>query len=161
QLGGDPTPLLRSTQSAHSNDFWANRMLASTLHERKQDLEAMRFVQAAMAISPGSALVHNDMGNCLRSLNRFDEAVDERLEAARLDARSAAIHGNLGIALYAVGRYSEAIEHFQLALRQWPDNVVLRLNLGQVLADLGRDSDAAEQFRQATVHDPDSEPARI
>jgi serine/threonine-protein kinase len=152
-LGNDSTPLFRKIQAEHSNDFWANYVLADALRARGQNLEAMRFVQAAIAIRPEVAAVHNDLGNCLDKLYRFDEAIDQFREAVRLDPKSAEFYGSLGQALYKAGRYAEAIEQLETGLREVPDHVKLHLNLGQVLTDLDRDSEALAQFKQAGAVD--------
>jgi serine/threonine-protein kinase len=154
ELGHDTVPLLRDIQVAHSNDFWANYVLADTLQHRGQYLEALRFIQAAVAVRPGAAVIHNDLGNCLGALNRADESIRELQEAVRLDPASPAYRANLALAYEAAGRYSEAAEHNELGVRQWPNDVLLRVNYGEVLAHLDRNNEALEQYTKAGVLNP-------
>jgi serine/threonine-protein kinase len=147
--GVDSTALLRKIQRAHSDDFWANELLAFRLHERGDDLDAMRFYQAAMALRPEAAIVHGDLGNSLRILKRYPESIDQLREAVRLDPSVPVIRGNLGLTLSIVGRYGEALEHLEFGCRELPLDPRHHIELGLVLAALDRESEAIEQFRQA------------
>jgi eukaryotic-like serine/threonine-protein kinase len=154
QLGHDQTPFLRKVQAAHSNDFWVNHVLGRALRHQKHELEAVRFLQAAIALRPEMAVSHNDLGNCLRNLYRFDEAIQQLQEAVRLEPAVPMFHGNLGLTLGAVGRHVEAAEQFELGLREDPDDAQMRLNLGQALAELGRDREAIEQYKDVAARAP-------
>jgi serine/threonine-protein kinase len=160
ELRNDPAPLLRKIQAAHRSDFWANYALGDALARRGQEVEAMRFAQAAIALRPDAAVAHDLLGNCLRKLNRFDESIDELEEAARLDPESPGVHGNLGLALSEVGRNTRAAEHLEKGVRLWSDNPMLRLHLGRALVSLDRHAEAIEQFTQANALGLGPSPAR-
>jgi serine/threonine-protein kinase len=150
-VGLDPTPILRSVQSAHPGDFWANLVLASTLHQRGQTAEAVRFVQAAIALRPHVAVAHCYLGNYLRALSRLDESLEQLEEAARLDPTSAVVHGNLAYTLMGLGRPGEALPHVELGVRESPDFMPFRVHLGDILLALGRDAEAVAQFEEAAA----------
>lgn len=147
--GGDPTPILRHVQSAHPDDFWANFMLATVLHQRGQTAEAMRFMQGAIATRPDVAIAHGYVGNYLRALDRLDESLEQLEIAVRLDPVAPILRGNLAHTLMAMGRATEALPHVELAVARSPQFVAFRVHLGHAHLALGRDDDAIEQFTQA------------
>ena len=66
--------------------------------------DAVRQLTAAVAIRPGSASTHTQLGIALHSHGKFDEAIAEHRAAIRLRPDFASAHGNLGIVLVAQGR---------------------------------------------------------
>jgi len=92
--------------------------------------QAEREYQQAIALSPGSASVHDWYGWYLAKIGRLEEAMAELKQAERLDPLSAHIYTNLGRTFYFGQRYDQAIEQFLKALDLDPNFWLARLHLG-------------------------------
>jgi serine/threonine-protein kinase len=165
--GKDPVPFLRRAQSAHEDDFWANFTLGAAInHTGRPPAEAVRYFQAALALRPNFAVVHNNLGTSLQEVGQRDEAIERFHKAIRLDPKFAAAHTNLGADLYtravlapakqAQALYAEAVAELREAIRLDPEDARAHNNLGVVLAELGRLDEAIAQYRQALRLDPRS-----
>jgi serine/threonine-protein kinase len=163
--GKDPVPFLRRVQLAHEDDFWANFSLGATISSTGgAPAEAVRYFQAALALRPNAAVVHNNLGTALQEVGLTDEAIERYRKAIRLDPRFAQAHTNLGGALHtravlgpakqARALYAEAVTHLRKALRLDPEDGRAHNNLGVVLAELGRLDEAIKHYRQALRLDP-------
>jgi serine/threonine-protein kinase len=150
----DPIPLLEKVQRRHPGDFWANLTLADTLRATKKHAERVRYYQAALALRPGSAVVHNNLGHALALSGRMDEAIDHFRQAVRLDPGFARAHGNLGSGLKHKRRYAEALDQYRLAIRLEPTSASYHNNFGVAFAEMGRPDEAIAYYRQALRLDP-------
>jgi tetratricopeptide (TPR) repeat protein len=100
-------------------------------------------------VTRANAVAHNNLGVALTAQDRIDAALEQYLEAVRINPDYADAHNNLGNALRAKGRVAEAIEHYEQALRlnaSFPD---AHYNLGISLAQTGRLEEAIGQYREA------------
>jgi serine/threonine-protein kinase len=109
----------------------------------------MRYLQAALAIRPGTAALYDGLGVALLEIGRSDEAIEHFQQALRIDPEYANSHNNLGSALQGRGRLDEAIAHFRHALRTGPLVAEVLCNLGGALVARGRHDEALEHLGQA------------
>jgi len=108
--------------------------------------------------SPEKARPHNNLGNDLEKQGRTAEAIEQYLQALRIEPDHVNAHYNLGIALDNQGRTAEAIEQYIIALRIEPNHVNAHYhhnNLGIALDKQGRTAEAIEQYLQALQIHPD------
>ena len=56
--GADPISFLKRVQGMHPGDFWVNLALGDALRGKNAPAEAIRFPQAALAVRPGTGVVH-------------------------------------------------------------------------------------------------------
>ncbi len=103
-----------------------------------------------------SATVKTKLGEALRLQGKFDEAVAELRDAARLDPRSARAQSGLGLALRAQKNLAESTAAYQESLRLDPDLIDAHNGLAVLLANQGRLNDAVTEFREIIRVDPDS-----
>jgi tetratricopeptide (TPR) repeat protein len=106
---------------------------------------------------PGSARVHNNLGQALTHLpGRLPDAIAELQAALRINPDYAAAHSNLGSALAQLpGRMPDAIAEFQAALRIDPDYAEAHYNLGNALSQVpGRLPDAIAQYEAVLRLEP-------
>jgi tetratricopeptide (TPR) repeat protein/tRNA A-37 threonylcarbamoyl transferase component Bud32 len=154
ESGGDAAPFLRRIQQAHPGDFWANVLLGRSMTDSKNPVEAVRYYQAALAIRPGLALVHNNLARALASAGRPEEAVAEYHHALRIDPTAARFRHNLAFALRSLGRLDEALEQSRSAVQLSPGSARCRWGLGTSLLASGRPAEALQEFRETLILDP-------
>jgi superkiller protein 3 len=149
--------VLRLAQARFPGDFWVNLDLAHApgmdtgevraLYPRPE--EAVRYLSAAVAVRPGSAIAHNNLGNALRAQGKLAEAVAAHQEAIRLRPDLAAAHSNLGNALRTQGKLVEAVAAYREAIRLRPDLAEPHSNLGIALQVQGKLAEAVAAYREA------------
>jgi peptidoglycan/xylan/chitin deacetylase (PgdA/CDA1 family)/uncharacterized caspase-like protein len=85
---------------------------------------------------------HNDKGTALFREQKYDQALKEFLEAARLGPDSALAANNVGFAYYKLGRNDESVSWFQKTLKLDPSRWIAWANLGDAYAALGKKKEA-------------------
>ncbi len=154
--GGNAVPILARVQQDHTADFWANFMLADMLFHQGRFPESIRYFQAAAALRPEAAVVHNNLGRALAHDGKWDEAIVSLNRALAIDPTYAQAHSNLGLALRTKARYALALNHLEQAYQKAPENATFVTNLGVVLCDLGRYEEATKLFEKAVQIDSNS-----
>jgi eukaryotic-like serine/threonine-protein kinase len=158
QLGGNPVALFAKCQKVRSGDFWANYSLGSALREHGNATESMRYLQAAMAIRPDSALAYNQLGIALTDLGRVDDAIEMFRAARKLAPATGPSLSNLSMLLSRSGRHAEAISLLRecVALKKVEPRIYPRIysHLGYSLNAVGQRDEAWKDFNQAISLDP-------
>jgi serine/threonine-protein kinase len=107
--------------------------------------EADRAFQKALALNPGSTLVHQYYGRALaRVARRFDDAQRELERARELDPLSVPVRAYLGQTWLFAKQYPRAAAVLEEALAENPGHVLLLHNLGEVAMAQGRWSEAVD-----------------
>lgn len=115
----------------------------------------MDHVQEAMELSPGSPVVHNNLGILLIQQGKLGEAIGQFQRALAIDGRAPQTHLNLGRAYFFQGRFDRAVEHYKVSVELDPTQPEARNLLGQVLAQQGNLSGAVAQLKRALELKPD------
>jgi tetratricopeptide (TPR) repeat protein/tRNA A-37 threonylcarbamoyl transferase component Bud32 len=152
-LGGDAERPLRAGQGRRPDDFWVNFYLGNALARRAPE-EAVSYFRAALALRPGTAAVHCNLGAALSRKGLVDEAVLELRRAVELDPGDAVAHTNLGVVLKTAGKPEEAIAEFHRALELDPDYAYAHANLGAALGEKGQLDEAVAACRRAVAISP-------
>jgi serine/threonine-protein kinase len=95
--------------------------------------EALRYLTAAVAIRPRSAMAHNNLAVALTAQGNHYEAIAAYREAIRLKPDFASAHMNLGNVLYEHGKLDEAVAELREAVRLDPGHAMIQYSLGIVL----------------------------
>ena len=103
----------------------------------------------AVAKAPGSARVHNNLGNALFWHGDLEGAAEECRHAIHLDRNFAEAYNGLGNVLRSQGKFDIAIEQYRQAISIKPDYASAYSNLGNALQNEGRYDAAIEQYREA------------
>ena len=103
--GADPIPFLKRVQGMHPGDFWANLALGDALRGKNAPAEAIRYYQAALAVRPGTGVVHYRLAVALWDLHRFEEAADQSRRAIASDPTASAGPARLAYCLESSGRH--------------------------------------------------------
>jgi serine/threonine protein kinase/Tfp pilus assembly protein PilF len=107
-------PILRHAQREHPDNFHLNFQLAwylatfPTQVHRPYGVEAIRFYTAALAVRPRNAPTAFFLGENLRGLGRFDEAIAMYEKAMVLDPKFPRAFISLVIVLQEQGKFAEA-----------------------------------------------------
>jgi eukaryotic-like serine/threonine-protein kinase len=144
--------ILRRRHLADPGDFSINENLGFLLDHPWQRI---RFATAAVAVRPGSAGVHLNLGHLLADAGELNEAIDIYREAIRIDPEYAAAHAALGAALAECGHGEEALNAYRKAIQISPGDAVIHFNLGILLQNNGQHDQALAAFRQAIQIEPD------
>ncbi len=103
--------------------------------------KAKIYLQRAMSLMPGNAVIVEQYASLLLDMNRFAEAVPYAAQATRLAPNSADAHTLLGYAYFHSEKTKEAIAEFKRSLEITPDPAVERL-----LAKAEREANAEASF---------------
>jgi tetratricopeptide (TPR) repeat protein len=114
----------------------------------------IQLIRRAIAINPGVADYHSNLGNALARLGKLDEAIAAHRCAMRLRPDVAEIHCNLGNALEKNRQTLESIAEYREAIRLKPELALSHNNLGHVLYISGQVDDAISACREAIRLDP-------
>lgn len=120
------------------------------LHAARRDpVQAEAWYRKAIALRPGFAAAHLNLGNAMRDQDRWAEAVDAYGQAALFQPDSPDAHHALGTALRVVGRLDEAIASYHTAQGLRPNSPELLNDLGNAFVRKGDVAKAVESFRHA------------
>ena len=87
--------------------------------------------------------------------HRYERALDEFQQAARLDPENAEYHNNIGMARLRLGKIELAYYDFARAERLRPNQALYAFNAGLTLRQAGKAAEAEGAFRRALIIDPD------
>jgi tetratricopeptide (TPR) repeat protein len=151
--------LLRYAQAMYPDDFWLNFALGSVLYDLKTQHpelleEAIGFYRAALALRPGSASVHLNLGAALEARKDLTGAIAAYEKALTLDSKYARAHVNLGAALRNKKDLAGAIAAARKALELDPNYAPAHNGLGAALGDKQDLAGAIAAFRKALELDP-------
>jgi len=102
----------------------------------------------ALDSDPLSAYVTMNLGNCLLTAGRLDEAIETQRRAIQLDHESFVAHWALGVALGMSGRFVEAISTLETAARMSGRHALALVALAGVCGQWGKRSEASALHRE-------------
>ncbi|WP_417070726.1 tetratricopeptide repeat protein [Niveibacterium terrae] len=126
-----------------------------------QPVEAEALWKRAIALQPGNASVHNNLGVLLFNLARHGESEKELARAIALRETYPEAHFNLGQLFVAMDRPIEAEAQFRCALEQQPGNALYRDALGALLHGARRFAESEAELRLAASLAPDFPEAHL
>lgn len=132
---------------------------AHRLHRSGQPAAAIPLYCEVIAAQPGFAEGHHQLGNALKALGRFEEALPPLEQAARLAPREAAIHLNLGVTRLELRQLPAAENAFRQAIALEPARPEAHNILGHTLLSQGRLGEASTCFHEALRLRPGYAPA--
>jgi predicted TPR repeat methyltransferase len=132
----------------------AMHLLGMLLNQRGEGQQAVELIQRAIAMKPGMAAMHLNLGVVLFGLSRFDEAVASYGNAIAIKPEYPEAHNNLGFALYRLGRTDEAIACYEKALELKPFYAEAFNHLGIALQAQDKLQEAIARYRQSIGLNP-------
>jgi tetratricopeptide (TPR) repeat protein len=117
---------------------------------------ARQLAEAALALSPDSAVAHSVMGDILLDAQEPDAAETEYRKALLANANSGPGRTKLAEALRLQGNFTDAIAELREAIRIDPNLAQPHSDLGMILRAQQKGAEAIEAYREALRLDPDS-----
>lgn len=130
--------------------------LAIMAYERQDFQGAASYFSRLIAIQPGRAEHHCNLGECLRECGRFDEASRQLQFGITLNPDQPDALNSLGLIFHIQNKLDEAENAIRRALALRPQFPLAMINLGMVLQEKRRLKEAAALFRDALRLDPDN-----
>ena len=115
---------------------------------------AVDLISRAIAIHPGNAAFHSDLGTSLQETGQVDAALGCYDRAINLRPDDADVHYNRGNALRLLGRLDEAVASYDTAIGIRPDDAQAWSNRGVALQELERFDDAVASYDKAIGINP-------
>ena len=118
-------------------------------YHRGQTQQAFNAVERSVALAPGVALYHSNLGEMYRMAGRHELAVRCGERATALEPQNAQLLNSLGVAHYECGDHEKAIGCYRHAVLLDHRNGNAFNNLGNALKELGRLGEASEAYSRA------------
>jgi tetratricopeptide (TPR) repeat protein len=150
----DARTVFRATLERNPGSWLALNYLGSTPPSVGRP-DGIAFLEKALAVRPGYAEAHFNLGVALAAEGRMGEAVAHYREAIRLEPDFAPARTNLGGMLLGARRFDEAIVEFRAVERLDSADAQAHYNLGVALAAAGRLQEAIVEFGEAVRLRPD------
>ena len=103
----------------------------------RQPEQAEPCLRQAIAVDPGYAQAHNNLGNALQAQGRFDAALGSYGRALQLKPDYHEIYDHVGLILQSQGRLAEAVAWFSEAIRRMPEFAQGRMNRALAWLQMG------------------------
>jgi tetratricopeptide (TPR) repeat protein len=150
----DAEDLSRQAAAAEPDNAEAAHMRGLIAHQSGKPFEAIEHLHRAIAINPGIAVYHANIGEMYRLAGKIDEAIAAGRRAIALDADYAEAHSNVGVALFEQGKFEEALAHYDRAIAAQGNFVQAHSNRGNALQRLKRFAEAELAYRRAIELQP-------
>ncbi len=124
--------------------------------EPRDHQEAIRWLQAGIAVAPGSAAAYCNLGSALRRLGRFEEA--KTAFEKSIDCMPDHLNSYLGLGLTQkqLNDLPGSIATFRKAREMSPKNVDALDGLASSLASYGNHNEASQLLREVLAIDPNN-----
>jgi Flp pilus assembly protein TadD len=150
-------------QILQANPYHADglHLLGVLVSQKGRDDLAVSFIERAIAVKPGVAAFHNNLGFSYHALKRWDDAEAEYFQAIQLQPDFAMAHNNLGNVYRSQGNTEKAANCYRQAVQLQPDYPEANGNLGVVLQEQGQREEALACYEQALRLNPDNAETRL
>lgn len=144
---------------AYFIEFYLGRNLI-TMGQHEQ---ALVHFQKALDLNPSEEdmpYIYSYMGNCLKDLEQFEDAIHVLEMGAALDNTRPDLHNMLGFCHFKLGMYEDAVSHFSKTVELNPASAIDYANLGVNYRKLDKSAEAIKYFELALSLDPSIDFAR-
>ncbi len=153
---GKAEAAFKKVLSRDGRQFDALHMLALVHAQRGKYAEGIRLISKAIAVNPGFAEAHVNLGRMQAETGDFRAAAESYRRALGINPRLPVAHSNFSAVLRNLGAREEALAHSEAALRMMPDYADAWHNRGKILMEFERYDDARLSYEKALTLDPRS-----
>ena len=122
-------------------------------------LEGIALIYQSLQIEPNNPDGYNNIGNALKDMNQFEEAINCYDLAIGLRPNYAHALNNKGVALKELSRFDEAINCYRDAIKFKPDYAEPHNNIANIYATQNKTDEALELYDKAISIDPNYAPS--
>ena len=152
----DELTIWADTVAKRPGNARAHASYALALSNVRRHEEAVRHLERATALDPGSDTTALNFGAVRFELGQFAEAERHYRRALTLNPRDANAHSGLGATRFELGDAAGAIESYHAALALDPEHLAANTNAGRALFALGRFGEAAVHYARVLQQGPGS-----
>ena len=148
---------LRRLQGFLPGAYYLEFYLGRNCFELGRFDEAIVHLEQAGRLDPAEEdlpYIFSYWGNCLKDLERYEEAIAVLHRGTALDDERPDLHNLLGVCHYKLADYQEAVRHFRRAVELNPASAIDHANLGVNYRKLNRTEEAISSFELALALDP-------
>jgi tetratricopeptide (TPR) repeat protein len=127
-----------------------------TIHQVGLWSDSRTLFEYALRVTKDNEMMHNNLGNVLKSEERYEEAAAHYRAAIQAAPGFSLPHNNLGNTLMKLGQLPEAVQSYRSAVALAPDDATVHSNLGVVLGMQGNFGEAAVNFREVLRLEPEN-----
>ncbi|MFC1839281.1 YcaO-like family protein [Thermodesulfobacteriota bacterium] len=123
----------------------------------------MQFFEDALELEPGEediVSIYSYMGQCLKEMERYKEAVDILIKAEEYDGERTDIYNLMGFCYFKLKNHEKAIGCFKSVLNLDPTSGIDYANIASNYRDMGNKEEAVKYYRMALEFDPSLDFAR-
>jgi len=118
-------------------------------HQLGNSKAGLKLIRKSIALTPGSAMMHNNLGNVLREMDCSEEAEIAYRTALEHDPDDANALCNLGVSLHNQNKNDEAVSFLRKAIGINPKHGESYHNLGNLYREQRQFEDAIENYGKA------------
>lgn len=122
-------------------------------------LEGIALIYQSLQIEPNNPDGYNNIGNALKDMNQFEEAINCYDLAIGLRPNYAHALNNKGVALKELSRFEEAISCYKDAIKYKSDYAEPHNNIANIYTAQGKTEDALKLYNKAISIDPHYAPS--
>jgi tetratricopeptide (TPR) repeat protein len=150
----DAKELYERILEAQPDNYDALQLLGVLASETKNYEASVALIAKAIAINPGQATAHSNLGFALKALGRFAESVQSYLNAIQLKPDFADAHLHCGLAYMGMNQQVQAIASFDRVIALRAGDAQAYCNRGVALAKLGHFEEAIAAYQAAISFKP-------
>ncbi|MFH1489286.1 MAG: YcaO-like family protein [Pseudomonadota bacterium] len=154
---------LREMDALMPGKYYVKFFLGVSLLSAGEPDAALKWFEGAMELEPKRediAAVYSYMGQCLKALGRYREAITVLEKGAACDRERTDIHNLMGFCYFKEKEHEKAIECFRKVLQLNPASAIDYANIASNYRDMGDRDQAIRYYRFALELDPSIEFAR-
>ncbi|MEW6314712.1 MAG: tetratricopeptide repeat protein [Pseudomonadota bacterium] len=152
---GAAEALYREVLQAEPGNAGVLHLLGLVYYQSGRHEDALRHINAAIALHPTEALFHFNLGKIQSELGTTDDAAARYREAIKLQPNYAEAHINLGNLLKQQNKFAEAEHHYRQALMVNNTSAKTWLSLAQVVHAQNRLDEALHYYKNVLQIAPD------
>ena len=154
---------LENMDSRMPGKYYIQFFLGTAYLAAEEPVRALRHLEAALALDPRDediASIYSYMGQCLKEMEQYGEAIKTLEKGNEYDRARTDIHNLMGYCFFKVKDHEKAIQCFKNVLDLDPSSAIDYANIASNYRDMGDREQAVRYYRLALELDPSIEFAR-
>lgn len=154
---------LENMDSRMPGKYYIQFFLGTAYLAAEEPVRALRHLEAALALDPRDediASIYSYMGQCLKEMEQYGEAIKTLEKGNEYDRERTDIHNLMGYCFFKVKDHEKAIQCFKNVLDLDPSSAIDYANIASNYRDMGDREQAVRYYRLALELDPSIEFAR-